>query len=159
MGAGKTTIGRVLAEQLACDFVDSDQLIEERTGADIAWIFDVEGENGFRDRESAVLEELLRTHQGVIATGGGAVMREENRARLEVANVVYITADIEQLVARTEKDKRRPLLQVDDPEARIRELFTLRDPLYRQVSSYVVCTNGRTPKTIAEEILNLIDSE
>lgn len=155
MGAGKSTIGKVLAGLLHVPFFDSDRVIEERTGADIPWIFDMEGEEGFRQRESAVLADLLKQNSCVIATGGGIVMREDNRQLLkESGSVVYLTASTEQLVERTYKDKKRPLLQVDDPEAKIRELIELRDPLYREVSDVIVATDRRSPKTVAQEIIS-----
>ena len=155
MGAGKSTIGKVLAGLLHVPFFDSDRVIEERTGADIPWIFDMEGEEGFRLRESAVLADLLKQSCGVIATGGGIVMREDNRQLLkENGSVVYLTASTEQLVERTYKDKKRPLLQVDDPESKIRELIQLRDPLYREVSDVIVATDRRSPKVVAQEIIS-----
>lgn len=155
MGAGKSTIGKVLAGLLHVPFFDSDRVIEERTGADIPWIFDMEGEEGFRLRESAVLADLLRQSSCVIATGGGIVMREDNRQLLkENGSVVYLTASTEQLVERTYKDKKRPLLQVDDPESKIRELIQLRDPLYREVSDVIVATDRRSPKVVAQEIIS-----
>ena len=153
MGAGKSTIGKLLASTLNLPFSDSDRVIEERTGADIPWIFDVEGEDGFRQRETAVLSDLLIADPMVIATGGGIVMRDENRAMLKGDGVVvYLTASIDQLVERTYKDKKRPLLQVDDPEAKIRELIALRDPLYTEVADIVVQTDRRSPKAVAQEI-------
>lgn len=154
MGAGKSTIGKVLAGLMQVPFFDSDRVIEERTGADIPWIFDMEGEAGFRQRESAVLEDLLQQQSCIIATGGGIVMEEKNRQLLkENGSVVYLTASIEQLVDRTYKDKKRPLLQVADPEAKIRELIALRDPLYREVADVVVATDRRSPKLVAQEII------
>lgn len=157
MGAGKSTIGRILADLLHLPFKDSDHLIEGRTGADIPWIFDVEGEEGFRDRETAMLNELLQQQKAVIATGGGVVMREENRLMLKSnGNVVYLTADVDQLVARTEKDKNRPLLQVENRGEKIRELFKQRDPLYRDVATWIVKTDKRNPKLVAEQIVTLI---
>jgi len=153
MGAGKSTIGKLLASILDLPFSDSDRVIEEKTGADIPWIFDMEGEEGFRLRETAVLSELLVGESMVIATGGGIVMRDENRALLKGDGVVvYLTASIDQLVERTYKDKKRPLLQVDDPEAKIRELIALRDPLYTEVADLVVQTDRRSPKAVAQEI-------
>ncbi len=153
MGAGKSTIGKLLASILNLPFSDSDRVIEEKTGADIPWIFDMEGEEGFRLRETAVLSELLQDEPMVIATGGGIVMREENRRLLKGDGVVvYLTASINQLVERTYKDKKRPLLQVDDPEAKIRELIALRDPLYTDVADLVVQTDRRSPKMVAQEI-------
>jgi len=160
MGAGKSTIGRMLSQHLGCDFLDTDNVIEQRTGADIPWIFDVEGEAGFRERESAVLAEMVEKNSVVIATGGGIVMREENREMLKKqSSVVYLTATIEQLVERTYKDKKRPLLQVDDPKAKIIELYNLRDPLYREVAGYVLVTDGRSPKYVVQAIVDLISPE
>lgn len=157
MGAGKSTIGRLLATRLSFDFFDTDSVIEERTGADIPWIFDVEGEEGFRARETAVLAELVSEKASVIATGGGIVMRDENRELLRNAQaVVYLTASIDQLVERTCKDKKRPLLQVEDPRAKIIELINRRDPLYKEVSGYVVETDGRSPKFVVQHIVDLI---
>lgn len=157
MGAGKSTIGKLLAARLKWKFVDTDSLIEERTGADIPWIFDVEGEDGFRARESAVLQEVLAETETVIATGGGIVLRETNRQLMSsCACVVYLTASIDQLVERTCKDKKRPLLQVADPRARIVELFQLRDPLYREVATHIIQTDGRSPKHVVNEIVGLL---
>lgn len=153
MGAGKSTIGKLLAGILQLPFADSDRVIEDRTGADIPWIFDVEGEGGFRLRETAVLKDLLLAESMVLATGGGIVMREENRSLLKGGSVVvYLTASVDQLVERTYKDKKRPLLQVADPEAKIRELIAHRDPLYQEVADIVVQTDRRGPKAVAQEI-------
>lgn len=154
MGAGKSTIGRILASLLSLEFQDTDHIIEKRTGADIPWIFDVEGESGFRDREAAVLKENLGADNLVLATGGGIVTRQENRELLkQCGSVVYLTADIEQLIDRTARDKKRPLLQVEDPRQRITELFNMRDPLYREVATCIVKTDRRSPKLVAEEIV------
>ncbi len=153
MGAGKSTIGRLVAGLLNLPFYDSDRVIEERTGADIPWIFDVEGEAGFRQRETAVLADMLQGETMVLATGGGIVIRNENRQMLkEQGFVVYLTASLTQLVERTYKDKKRPLLQVDDPEAKIRELIALRDPLYREVAHLSVKTDRRSPRAVAQEV-------
>lgn len=154
MGAGKSTIGKVLAEQMQLAFVDSDRVIEERTGADIPWIFDMEGEEGFRQREAAVLEQLSEENDMVLATGGGIVLRPENRQCMRRAGkVVYLTASIEQLLERTSKDKKRPLLQVDDPRAVIEALMAERDPLYREVADVVIDTEKRSPKAVAQDII------
>lgn len=159
MGAGKSTIGRLLAGLLSLDFVDTDTVIEQRTGADIPWIFDVEGEEGFRDREASVLAQTLDGSDRVIATGGGIVMRESNRELLKQhRGVIYLTADVEQLVERTARDKKRPLLQVEDPRARIKELFELRDPLYREVADIIIKTDRRAPKLVAEEIVRRLEA-
>ncbi len=158
MGAGKSTIGRLLAAKSGFHFLDTDHVIEARTGADIAWIFDVEGESGFRDREHQVLNELSQEPQTVVATGGGIVVREENRAILQAMDsVVYLKASIEQLIARTAKDKKRPLLQVADPKARIQQLLEERDPLYQSVADYVVETDGQSPKATVHNILKLLN--
>ncbi len=160
MGAGKSTIGKLLASILELPFSDSDRVIEEKTGADIPWIFDVEGEAGFRQRETSVLAELLQSEAMVVATGGGIVMKDENRNLLKGDGVVvYLTASVDQLVERTYKDKKRPLLQVEDPEAKIRELIALRDPLYREVADIIVQTDRRSPRAVAQEIADRYQSQ
>lgn len=159
MGAGKSTVGRYLASRLSYTFVDTDHLIEERTGADIPWIFDVEGESGFRARETATLDFLKGVEGHVIATGGGIVVRSENHDKLKaLGEVVYLTASVEQLLARTAKDKKRPLLQVADPRSRIEELLRERDPLYRQLADYVLQTDGRSSKWVVQQILHRLES-
>jgi len=159
MGAGKSTIGRVLAAELHLGFRDSDKVIEDRTGADIPWIFDMEGEEGFRDRESAVLEELSKAQDFVIATGGGIILRPQNRELMKSSGYVcYLTASIDQLVERTARDKKRPLLQVENPRQKIIDLVTLRDPLYREAADFVINTDRRSPKVVAQEISSLIHS-
>jgi shikimate kinase len=154
MGAGKTTIGRQLAKALKKDFVDSDQEIEERTGADIAWIFDVEGEAGFRKREMKVIEELTQRNNIVLATGGGAVLSAENRKYLSSrGTVVYLMATISQQLERTRNDQRRPLIQnVKDIKGKLNELMEIRDPLYREIADHVVMTNRRSPRSVGNEI-------
>lgn len=160
MGAGKSTIGRLLAAELAFSFRDSDRVIEDRTGADIPWIFDMEGEEGFRERETAVLRDLAHEQDAVIATGGGIVMRPINRELMKTAGmVVYLTASIDQLVERTSRDKKRPLLQVENPRQRIIDLITLRDPLYRETATVIVNTDRRSPKAVAQEIAHLAKSQ
>ena len=159
-GAGKTTIGRHLAAELSLAFVDTDQEIENRCGADIAWIFDVEGEEGFRRREHRVLGDICQSASAVVATGGGIIMRPDNRLLLaEQGIVVYLHATVSQQLARTKKDKGRPLLNVDDPEAKLTELMAVREPLYREVATLVFNTDNRNPKVtakgIAEEIKQL----
>ncbi|HTF95911.1 MAG TPA: shikimate kinase AroK [Cellvibrio sp.] len=157
MGAGKSTIGRLLSSELAFNFRDSDRVIEERTGADIPWIFDMEGEEGFRERETAVLQELVKEANTVVATGGGIVLREQNRQLMKAAGFVcYLTASIDQLVERTARDKKRPLLQVENPRQKIIDLLTLRDPLYQVAADFVVNTDRRSPKSVAQEIASLV---
>lgn len=160
MGAGKSTIGKLLASILGLPFKDTDHLIEERTGADIPWIFDVEGESGFRDREQMLLDELLHSSETfVLATGGGIVERAENRDLLKSADkVIYLKVEVEQLITRTAKDKKRPLLQVENPEQKIREIYERREPLYLEVSTYVIATNRRSPNAAAEEIAALLSA-
>jgi shikimate kinase len=153
MGVGKTTIGRVLAELLKLEFYDSDREIEASTGADIPWIFDVEGESGFRLREARMIEQLTQKQQIVLATGGGAVLAAENREFLSQRGVVvYLRASINQQIERTSRDKSRPLLQAPNPENKIRELMKIRDPLYREIADIIIDTNHRNPRAISHEI-------
>lgn len=158
MGAGKTTIGRLLAEELQKEFHDSDQVIEDRAGADIAWIFDVEGEAGFRDRERKVIEELCGRDNIVLATGGGAILAEENRKHLRRGGtVIYLMATISQQVERTRRDQKRPLLRkVADPRAKLTELMEIRDPLYREIADHVVMTSRRSPRAVCTDIIRMI---
>lgn len=157
MGAGKSTIGRLLAAELSRDFFDSDHEIQARCGADIPWIFDVEGEAGFRDRETQMIDELTRREGVVIATGGGAVLREENRRALrERGTVIYLFTTVEQQLRRTAKDRNRPLLQRPDKEAVLREMFALRDPLYRATADIIVRTDRRGPRAVVNEIVRRV---
>ncbi len=158
MGAGKSTIGRMLARELGFHFVDSDRLIEERCGANIPWIFDVEGEEGFRQREAAMLAELAEREEVVVATGGGAVLKPENHASLKrEALVVYLKTSIEQQVERTRRDRNRPLLQNDDPEAVLRQLFAVRDPLYSELADVVMFTDRKSPRLVVRQLINRIN--
>lgn len=139
MGAGKTTVGKKLAKAIGRQFVDLDRQVEKTTGVSIATIFEIEGEAGFRLRESQALEQLAAVGNQVIATGGGAVLSPANRARMSGTGVVvYLHAPPELLYARTKHDRKRPLLQVDDPLARITGLVEKRDPLYREIADIVV---------------------
>ncbi len=157
MGAGKTTVGKALAKELNYTFYDSDLEIEETTGVDIAWIFDVEGEEGFRDREVAVIDRLSQLNSIVLATGGGVVEREENcRSLSNRGLVVYLKASVEQQLERTIKDKRRPLLRTDDKEGRLRELIERRHQLYEQASDYVFSTDDCTIKAVVNDILSVL---
>lgn len=157
MGAGKSTIGRLLAQRLNWAFVDLDTDIERRCGANIPWIFDVEGEEGFRARETSVLEELSLADNTVLATGGGAVLREYNRALLkERGLVVFLKASVGQLVERTARDRNRPLLQVPDREQRIREILHERLPLYNEVAHLVIETDGMTPQAVVSRIVRVV---
>ncbi|PMR70554.1 shikimate kinase AroK [Halomonas heilongjiangensis] len=157
MGAGKSTIGRLLAAELSREFLDSDHEIQARCGADIPWIFDVEGEAGFRDRETQMIDELTRLEGVVIATGGGAVLREENRRALrERGTVIYLFTTVEQQLRRTAKDRNRPLLQRGDREEVLREMFALRDPLYRATADVIVRTDRRGPRAVVNEIVRRV---
>ncbi len=153
MGAGKTTIGKILASNLKMEFFDTDLEIERRTGATVSWIFDVEGESGFRDREEDLVEELTKRSSLVLATGGGVVIREKNRQTLSNRGfVVYLRADFEELLERMRGDKKRPLLQVENPELKLQELLSVREPLYLTTANLVVDTRGRCSKLIAKKL-------
>ena len=139
MGAGKTTLGRQLARRLDKRFVDADHELEARLGVSIPTIFEIEGEDGFRDREEAVIDDLTRMSGVVLATGGGAVLRAASRARLrENGTVLYLHAEPETLWQRLRNSRHRPMLHAADPRNRLVELYRLRDPLYREVASHVV---------------------
>lgn len=158
MGAGKSTIGRLLAKELHLTFKDSDKEIEVRTGADIPWIFDVEGEAGFREREQAVLADLCREDGLVLATGGGAVLRAENRAALHAGGrVIYLHTSVEQQLERTARDRNRPLLRTANPGQVLRELLATRDPLYREIADVVIETDQRPPRMVVQEILSRLE--
>lgn len=157
MGAGKTTLGRRLASQLNRAFYDSDQVICERTGVSVPTIFEMEGEAGFRAREAAVIDELSALSGIVLATGGGAVLREENRRRLAArGTVIYLHAAPEILLERTRSDKNRPLLQVADPLAKLRALYHARDPLYRAAADLVVEAGQNDCRKTVSRILQRI---
>ena len=154
MGSGKSTIGRLLAGRLGFVFRDSDTLVEERTGASITWIFDVEGESGFRERETAIIDEMAAGTGMVLATGGGAVMREENRRLLAgMGSVVYLETSVREQLSRTKRDRKRPLLQTPDREKVLTELLALRHPLYLEVADIVVHTDRRSDGSVAGEIV------
>lgn len=158
MGAGKSTVGRGLARALKRPFLDTDQEIERRTGVDIPTIFEFEGEDGFRDREATVLRELLARSGVVLATGGGVVMRAENRERLKAARVIYLRVTPEESFRRTRKSQRRPLLNTADPKARLEQLFEIRDPLYREVATHVVDQHFPRVRDAVNHILDVLRS-
>lgn len=152
-GSGKSTVGRQLARRLAVPFVDSDHVIEERLGCSIREYFDREGEDRFRDVEEAVIDDLSREHRGVLATGGGAVLRPANRQHLrERGQVVYLRSTPEEVFRRLRHDVSRPLLQVEDPLTRLRDLFAARDPLYRDAAQFVIETGRPSVATLVNMI-------
>ncbi len=153
MGAGKTSVGRLLAKRFCKVFYDCDHEIERRTGVKIPVIFEIEGEAGFRTREAAVLRELAARHDIVLATGGGAILREENRHALKQnGTVVYLRASLDDLWQRTRHDRNRPLLQTADPRAKLEELFVQRDPLYSEVASVIMDTGNQSLGSLANRL-------
>jgi shikimate kinase len=153
MGAGKSAVGRQLARLMRMDFVDSDDEIEHRTGVDIPFIFEKEGEDGFRKREAKIIEELSVRQGIVLATGGGAVMDSRNRSYLGARGfVIYLHTTVDQQLDRTKRGRNRPLLDNKDRKAVIAELMEIRDPLYREISDLVVKTDGRLVREVAAEI-------
>lgn len=153
MGAGKSTIGKKLAEDCGWSFIDSDHEIEQRTGVDIAFIFEKEGEEGFRKREQSAIEELTQLSGIVLATGGGAVIKPENRSCLRGRGfVVYLRASVAQQFARVERSDHRPLLAHGDRHETLARLFAERDPLYREVADLVLDTDGKNAKQLARAI-------
>ncbi|WP_044408197.1 shikimate kinase AroK [Thiomicrospira microaerophila] len=160
MGAGKSTVGRFLAQRMGYEFLDSDNEIEARTGVTIPMIFDIEGEAGFRDREVAVIDDLTQQKNLVLATGGGAVLREENRRALcSRGFVVYLRASVDSLIARTKNDRSRPLLQTDNPEQVIRELLEKRDPIYMELADLVVETQQVSVYRVVKHIHETLESQ
>jgi len=155
MGAGKTTIGRMLAKALAVPFYDSDKAIEESTGVDIPTIFEFEGEEGFREREQKMILQLTKIDGIVMATGGGAILREENRRLLkENGFVVYLKCSVDRILERTRRDTQRPLLKTDNPRGKIESLFEQREPLYLTCADYQIDTGVLPSKIVANQILN-----
>ncbi len=160
MGAGKSTVGRQLSEALSYTFKDSDQEIQRRTGVDIPTIFEFEGEAGFRNRERQMIEELVTEERIVLATGGGAILNAENRQNLSSRGVViYLHCSPEQQYARTARDRNRPLLETEDPLAKLRDIMEEREPLYRQVADMVVSTEKRGTSSVVKEICRRLTSE
>ena len=159
MGAGKTSVGRLLAKRLNKVFYDSDHVIEQRTGVKIPVIFEIEGEAGFRHRESVVLDELTALDDVVLATGGGAVLAQANRERLRTrGTVVYLRAAVKDLLNRTRHDKNRPLLQTGDPRARLSELYEMRDPLYREVAHVTIDTGSQSLATLMNRLYQVLET-
>ncbi|MDE2342784.1 MAG: shikimate kinase AroK [Betaproteobacteria bacterium] len=153
MGAGKTTVGRALARRMQLTFVDSDHEIETRTGVRIATIFELEGEAGFRAREEDMIAQLVTRHGIVLATGGGAVLSAKTRERLrQHGTVVYLRACAEDLWQRTRHDRNRPLLQTEDPKARLQQLYEQRDPLYREVAHIIIDTAHQSVQKLVAQL-------
>lgn len=161
MGAGKSTIGRTLAKELKLEFYDSDEVIEERSGADIAWIYDVEGEEGYRRREQKVIEELTQKTNIVLATGGGVIMTPENRNALAGrGTVIYLKTSLQQQFERTKRDStKRPMLQTKDLEQRLESLRKECEPLYEELSDMSFDTDKLTVKAVANNIIKYIYGE
>ncbi len=158
MGAGKTAVGRRLARALQRDFHDSDLEVERRTGVDIDFIFEKEGEAGFRRRERDAIDTLTQLSNIVLATGGGAVLDPDNRSHLASrGTVIYLAASVAQQLQRTRRSRHRPLLQTENPEARLTELAETRNPLYEELADHVIQTNGRRVPSVVNEIQRLLD--
>ena len=154
MGAGKSAVGRQLARQLHLEFVDSDEEVEMRTGVDIPFIFEKEGEAGFRKREATVIDDLSQREGIVLATGGGAIMDPQNRNNLGARGlVVYLHTSVDQQLSRTRKGRDRPLLDKDDPRAVLETLMAAREPLYREIADLTVDTDGRKVRAVVNEII------
>ena len=157
MGSGKSTVGKIISDELFLSFFDTDAEIEDRTGASIDWIFDLEGESGFRKRESVVLEEMVEKNSIVLSTGGGIILSEKNRDLLSSRGTVfYLETPINVQVERTSKDKDRPLLKKGDPETILKELHDSRQKLYEDVSDHIVMTGDKSSQDVAAEIIELI---
>ncbi len=157
MGSGKTTVGKQLAKRLRLDFVDSDHMIEERCGVSISTIFDIEGEDGFRKRETKMLTELCDRAGVVLATGGGAITTEENRILLRKGYVIYLKTSIETQIARTQKNQNRPLLENVDAQAKLSQLMEERGVLYEQEADLVVISGDRVVSKVVDEIVEAMD--
>lgn len=160
MGAGKSTVGRLLAERLGYQFVDSDHEIEARTGASIPMIFDIEGESGFREREAQVIDELTQRTETVLATGGGAVEREKNRQHLRSRGfVVYLKSPVAYLIQRTRHDRNRPLLQTGNPAQVLTDLMARREPWYVEMADLVVETQQLSVHRVVKQIVDRLMAE
>lgn len=158
MGSGKSTVGRLLAEKLSYDFVDSDHVIENKTGVDIPMIFDIEGEEGFRRREKAVIDEFSQLPETVLATGGGAILDEDNRKNLRSRGLtVYLKSSVDTLVQRTKHDKNRPLLQNNNRKEVLTEILKQRESLYLDVANLVIETAHSSIYKVVKKIIDKLD--
>ena len=159
MGSGKSTVGKIIADELFLSFLDTDEEIETRTGASIDWIFDLEGEDGFRKRESSILQDMAKRNSIVLSTGGGIILSEENRELLSSRGTVfYLATPISVQLERTAKDKDRPLLKNGDPEKILTKLQIDRESLYEAVADHVVNTENKSSQEVASEIIKLVKS-
>ena len=157
MGSGKSTVGKIISNELFLNFYDTDEEIETRTGASIDWIFDLEGEDGFRKRESKILEEMVQQNSIVLSTGGGIILSESNRELLSSrGSVFYLATPIAVQLERTSKDKDRPLLKNGDPGKILEELHMSRESLYEAVADHVVNTEGKSSQEVSAEIIKLV---
>ena len=157
MGSGKSTVGKIISSELFLNFFDTDEEIEARTGASIDWIFDLEGEEGFRKRESKILEEMVQQNSIVLSTGGGIILSESNRELLSSRGTVfYLATPIAVQLERTSKDKDRPLLKNGDPGKILEELHVARESLYEGVADYIVNTEGKSSQEVSTEIIKLV---
>ena len=159
MGSGKSTVGKIISDELFLNFFDTDDEIESRTGASIDWIFDLEGEEGFRKRESSILEEMVKQNSIVLSTGGGIILSDSNREMLSSRGTVfYLSTPISVQIERTSKDKDRPLLKNGNPEEILTRLQKERKDLYESVSDHVIETENKSSQEVASEIINLVIS-
>ena len=159
MGSGKSTVGKIISDELFLSFLDTDEEIETRTGASIDWIFDLEGEDGFRKRESSILQDMAKRNSIVLSTGGGIILSEENRELLSSRGTVfYLSTPISVQLERTAKDKDRPLLKNGDPEKILTKLQNDRESLYEAVADHVVNTENKSSQEVASEIIKLVKS-
>ena len=160
MGAGKSTIGKLLADRTGRTFIDADAVMIEKTGVEIDLIFEIEGEEGFRNREQRLIEELTALDDIVLATGGGAILNAENREFLKTrGTVIYLQATPEQLYKRTDKDRTRPLLNTDNKLGRIREILKAREPLYKEIADKIVSTSGKSVKQIVNKLVKELEEQ
>ena len=157
MGSGKSTVGKIISDELFLNFFDTDDEIESRTGASIDWIFDLEGEEGFRKRESSILEEMVKQNSIVLSTGGGIIISDSNREMLSSRGTVfYLSTPISVQIERTSKDKDRPLLKNGDPEEILTRLQKERKDLYESVSDHIIDTENKSSQEVASEIINFV---
>lgn len=160
MGSGKSSVGKVLADRMSYHFVDSDHVIEDKTGVSIPMIFDIEGEVGFRERERQALDELTQMSETVLATGGGAILNEDNRKHLRSRGfVVYLKSSVDTLVQRTKHDRNRPLLQSADPRKILTEILEQREPLYMDVADLIIETERAAIHKVVNEIIEKLVKE